>query len=272
MTNIILVAVALLPVIVLCTFVFIKDKTEKEPIGLLLKLLLFGALTCIPAAIIEIILGKIILGIVPFGGYAYYAADAFIGVALVEEGVKLAVLVLFTRKNKEFNCIFDGLIYAVFVSLGFAALENILYVLQNGLAVGIMRAVLAVPGHMFDAVLMGYFYSIWHLKEKAAFVENTLRKNGAIRTDVAPFTYKKEMWLTLLVPVAAHGFYDFCCFVGTGWSTLLLIAFVIFLYIYCFRKIFKMSRVDAYENTYVNSMMIEKYPELMEEKETEETV
>ena len=113
--------------------------------------------------------------------YLYVAVDMFIGVALVEEGFKWLTLVFFTKKSKEFNCLFDGMIYAIFVSLGFAALENILYVLNNGWVNAATRAILSVPGHMFFAVMMGYYYSRWNIFAKAREGEEWLAANGYIR-------------------------------------------------------------------------------------------
>lgn len=257
-----LLALALVPAIVLCIYVFIKDRVEKEPVGLLIKLFVFGALICFPAAYIEDFLFAIIDLFFYEETYLYILVQQFFGVGLVEEGLKFIVLLYITKNNQEFNCLFDGLIYAIFVSLGFAALENVFYVFANGIEVGIMRAFLSVPGHMFFAVLMGYYYSIWHITDKASGIEKVLINEGVIKTDLAPFNSSKEKVKALLVPVSAHCFYNTCCSIGEWWATLLLCGFVIFMYVHCFGKIRKMSDADAYENDYVRYMMAKKYPEL----------
>ena len=133
-----LICAALLPAVVLCVYVFKKDRVEKEPIGLLVKLFVLGAIVCIPGAII---FGSILEPVAadvsaPYAEQSfyealYYALEAFVVVALVEEGMKFLVLYFVTRNNKNFNSLFDGIIYAVFVSLGFAALENVLYVKEQ---------------------------------------------------------------------------------------------------------------------------------------------
>ena len=258
----VLLALALFPAIVLCIYVFKKDKVEKEPIGLLLKLFALGAFCCFPAAYIEEFLFILIDEFFCEGTYLHLIIQQFFGVAMVEEGLKFIVLLWLTRHNEEFNSLFDGLIYAIFVSLGFAALENVFYVTENGFYVGIMRAVLSVPGHMFFAVLMGYYYSIWHITDKASGIEKVLINEGVIKTDLAPFNSSKEKVKALLVPVSAHCFYNTCCSIGEWWATLLLCGFVIFMYVHCFGKIRKMSDEDAYENDYVRYMMAKKYPEL----------
>ena len=185
LNEILLFFAAVFPAIALCVYVFKKDRAEKEPIGLLFGLFALGALICFPAAmaeeavldaIVEVFksFGRVEDGIVKLSSTAYTfynIAENFVGIALVEEGLKFLVLYLVTKNNKNFNSLFDGLIYSVFVSLGFAALENVLYVTDSGFHLAIIRGVLSVPGHMFFAVIMGYYYSMWNLYGKANSLE-----------------------------------------------------------------------------------------------------
>ncbi len=278
LNDFLLLCAALFPAIALCVYVFKKDRVEKEPIGLLIGLFLLGAVACFPAAEIETGLFNCIKEIfTPFAvefedglyliGTSYKAFNLttnFIGIALVEEGLKLLILLIFTRKNKNFNSLFDGLIYSVFVSLGFAAFENVLYVLENGWLNALMRAVMSVPGHMFFAVLMGYYYSLWHVQIKAKTMEKNLKRDGVIIHDVPNFSSTGYLILSLLIPVLAHGWYDYCCTVDSIWYTILLFAFLIFLYVYCFKKVNKMSKADANDNLYSIALLIKKYPYLVE--------
>ncbi len=279
LNKILLICAALLPAAALCIYVFKKDRTEKEPLGLLLLLLGLGAVICYPAAQTE---SGLLQGIAEafsdsvstVNGITYYAdnttyimyniVENFIGIALVEEGFKFVVLFAVTRRNKNFNSLFDGLIYSVFVSLGFAALENVLYVTQYGWGNAVMRALLAVPGHMFFAVLMGYYYSMWNLFNKANALERAYKSNGFIMANAEEFTYKKYLTLSLVMPILAHGFYDFCCSVNYTLATVGLYAFVIFLYMYCFGKIKKMSRLDGDNNSLAFGLVVKKYPHLVE--------
>ena len=114
--------------------------------------------------------------------------QAYVIAALPEESFKLLALWLVLRKNPYFDEHFDGIVYAVCVGLGFAAIENIFYVLseKEWVSVAISRALLAVPGHYAFAILMGYYYSVYH------FVDHSPKIAVCI----------------LLVPVAAHGVYD----------------------------------------------------------------
>lgn len=278
LNEILLVCAALFPAIALCIYVFKKDRVDKEPIGLLFVLLAFGALICFPAAEVETFLFQWIdsffskFGVEQDGTYylpemvfkIYNAIKYFIGVALVEEGFKFLVLFFVTRNSKHFNSLFDGLIYAVFVSLGFAALENVFYVLENGWVNAVMRALMSVPGHMFFAVLMGYFYSLWHMCEKAKQQERALKRAGAIDPRRAEFSSAGYLASALLVPILAHGLYDYFCTIGTLLATVALYAFLIFLYIYCFGRIKKMSKGDMTDVTYSNVMILMKYPHLMQ--------
>ena len=275
---ILLIGAALLPAIVLCIYIFIKDRAEKEPAGLLIRLLVFGVLISIPAIFFESVLQSLFdiafasqlveteEGLVCQGPlrYLYYACEGFIVAAFVEESLKWTALYFTTRRNKNFNSLFDGLIYSVFVSLGFAGFENILYVLQYGWGTAIMQAVTSIPGHMFFAVFMGYFYSMWHMNEKAGAVERQLKGMGVIPSESIEFSGKKHLALSLLIPILIHGLYDYCLMVG---DYILIIAFyglLIGLYIYCFGVIRKMSATDMLDNRYVASMLVWKYPGIAE--------
>ena len=114
--------------------------------------------------------------------------DAFFVAALPEESFKLLALWLVLRKNRHFDEHYDGIVYAVCVGLGFAAVENVFYVFSDDdwAGVAILRALLAVPGHYAFAVIMGYYYSLYH------FVDHSNRTAAYI----------------LFVPVVAHGTYD----------------------------------------------------------------
>ena len=274
----ILIILALIPAVALCIYVYKKDRVEKEPIGLLLCLLILGAGTCIPGAEIESFLadkmheifrhiGTNEGGVIYLGSFWYrvYALiDNFINVALVEEGLKFLVLLFVTKGNKNFNSMFDGMIYAIFVSIGFAAYENVGYALDYGFDTALGRAFTAVPGHMFFAVIMGYYYSYWHLFTKVASVERDLQERDLISMDYKPKKTGTLLARALIMPVLAHGFYDYCLFID---STVALLAFNVFLmlmYFHCFAKIRKFSAKDNYTNNLAISMIVRKHPQTEE--------
>lgn len=281
MNTFFLMLAAIAPAAALCVYIYKKDRVEKEPFGLLIKLFLAGVIACVPAAAMEGYIGDIIDGIfkpyvadciISAADYAYYAVTAFIGVALIEEVCKWYFLVRITKSNKEFNSLFDGIIYAVFISLGFACFENILYVVEYGWMTAVMRALLSVPGHMFDGVFMGYYYSRWRIFEEAATIEDKYIRRGFLERKSGNFPYEKNKYLSLFVPVVMHGAYDFCCFVNEAWATIALYGLVAIMYVYCFRKINETSHADAPIEDFVINTLAQTYPQLPERIEAEKSM
>ena len=158
--NPILIAAAVIPAIVLLRFVYKEDRLDKESPGLLLSLVIFGILSTFAAIVTEQIGETVLTLLLPQNSTAYNALLYFVVVALSEEGFKYLLLKKRTWYSGEFNCQFDGIVYAVFVSLGFALWENISYVLMYGLGTAAIRAVTAVPGHACFGVFMGAFYGL----------------------------------------------------------------------------------------------------------------
>ncbi len=222
-----LLALALLPGIILMILVYKKDKIEKEPMGLLLLLFVLGVISCFPASFIESVLSRPISRL--FGeGYFYHFVNAFIGVALIEESCKFIFLRSFTWRNVHFNYRFDGLVYAVFVSLGFAAYENILYVFNYGFVTALYRAVISVPAHMMFGVFMGIYYG--------------MARHSA--NNFAPQHAKKVSFLAVLIPTLIHGFFNFCLFTNNAFLVIVFYAFVMGLYYIAFKNVNKHSRND----------------------------
>lgn len=220
-----LFALALIPVIGLLIFIYVKDKKEKEPIGLLIGLFFAGMATVISGIILELIGELILEAIFPYNPVIKALLLAFIVVAPAEELGKFVVLRLITWKNKHFDYSYDAIVYAVFVSLGFACLENIGYVFQNGLATALMRMFTAVPGHACFAVIMGYFYS------KAKYASLTNNKSG----------YTKNIWLAFLLPAFGHGVYDGILFASEASGEDLVVVFGVLLWIACVAALFVIS-------------------------------
>lgn len=182
-------AAALLPAILLSIYIW-KHDPQPEPKNWLRKAVWYGVLICIPVAFVEEGIATVLFG---DGGKPTSlfdaAVDAFFVAALPEESFKLFALWLILRKNPFYDEHFDGIVYAVCVGLGFAAVENVFYVVgedEDWVGVAVARALLAVPGHYAFAVLMGYYYSLYH------FVDRSSKTAACI----------------LLVPVLAHGIYD----------------------------------------------------------------
>jgi len=220
---------AVLPAIFLMRYVYRQDQIEPEPVGLLASLVWKGVLAALAAIVLEFIGQTVLQGLVSEDNPNYVYYTAFLVVAAVEEGTKFFFLYRRTWHDPNFNYRFDAIVYAVFVSLGFAAFENIKYVFSYGLSVALPRAILAVPGHMGFAVFMGIFYG---RAKRCADWGNR-------------FGCKVNLVLSYLFPVVLHGVYDSCCMTGTNQSTLVFVIFVLVMYLLVFRLIRHESRTDA---------------------------
>ena len=200
-----LLALAILPVIVLATYIYVKDRFQREPLYLLLLALLCGAFTTLPIILVEGWLSSLN----PYDGTGGALYTAYVVAGCTEEGFKLLFLYWLIWRNKHFDEYFDGIVYAAFVSLGFAGVENIMYVVTSDVHTGIMRAVLSVPAHFLFAVVMGYFFAL------------------------AKF-YKNRSWNMLMaffVPMLLHGTFDALLMVAEvseAMQSVCLVCFIIF--------------------------------------------
>ncbi len=216
MTTLIILFAALLPVAVLVGYILWKDRKSPEPAGQLAKAFGYGGGACLLSFCLSI----------PFGAIGLYPAEmltvadsvrtAFFAAAVPEEVAKFAVLWLLLRKNRHFDERLDGIVYAACVSLGFAALENLMYLIgeqEDFLAIGISRALFAVPGHCCFGILMGYFYSMAKFCPKG---RNTSRA------------------FILIAPILAHGLYDTLLFAMSAAPALSIVLLGLFL-VFCWR-------------------------------------
>jgi RsiW-degrading membrane proteinase PrsW (M82 family) len=190
MNVLILLSFAIAPGVCIATFIYLKDKHEREPIGLLVKSFLFG----IGSVIITLIISAPLSIFVPINtqDYSQQAVHAFLIVALVEELSKYIFVRGILYKDPNFNEPFDGIVYSVMVSMGFATLENIMYVVDGGWGVAVLRMFTAVPAHAAFAVLMGYYLGL------------------------AKFVHHKSHygWYGLGIATLFHGAYDYFWFIG----------------------------------------------------------
>lgn len=223
-----LLLVAVVPAIFLMVQVYRLDSIEKEPAPLLLRLVLFGALSGVAAGILENLLSIALSYVVPEGSMAYLVVENFLVVALVEELCKRWPVMKFAWNHPAFDYRFDAVVYCVFSALGFAALENILYVAQFGLSVAISRALLSVPGHFFFAVYMGIYLG------QAKMVERAAQRSWVELPDDESGRYLRA---SVVVPVLLHGFWDFSLSVGGGLMTAVFYVFVLVFFIDAYRKL-----------------------------------
>jgi protease PrsW len=226
----VLLLLALAPVLTILIYIYFRDKYEKEPIGLLLKGFFAGVIIMIPCAFIEIPISAIFPSSEPYSSAVW---NGFMVAGLVEELLKFVCVMLLFWRNKNFNEKFDGIVYAVFVSLGFAALENIFYVFDSGLSVGLLRAFTAVPAHALFGIIMGFYIGL-------ARFEQT--KTGSM------------LWQAFLYAWLFHGIYDFLLMTGNAIFILFEIPFMFFL----IRKALKRMKRLSEESVFKPTEIIEK--------------
>lgn len=211
MQTILVLIAALAPVAVLIYYIYRRDKYQKEPVKELLKAFGLGIMSVFASLIISTPLGS--MGLYGNEPSTLWGAlsTSFFGAAVPEEIAKFLMFWLLVRKNRFFDERMDGIVYASVVSLGFAAVENIMYLVSNyesWLAVGISRALFSVPAHFFFGVLMGYYYSLYRF---------------------CPSESKAYGWLILGAPIIAHGLFDTVLFSVNVLPSLSLILMVLFL-------------------------------------------
>jgi RsiW-degrading membrane proteinase PrsW (M82 family) len=203
---------SLAPVLIILFYIYFRDKYDKEPLGLLLKALLMGIVIIVPVIFIE----RMLMNLMPQSSKVAAAAyHAFVVAGSTEELLKFLALYLLVWKSPSFNEKFDGIVYAVFVSLGFAGVENVLYVMDGGMQTALTRALTAVPAHAIFGITMGYYLGIAHMYKELK----------------GPYLAR-----ALLVPILLHGIYDFILMVEVGWLLLLFIPYVIVLYVMGMKK------------------------------------
>ena len=226
--NLIYFLAAVLPAAYLLRYVYRHDTIEKEPAGLLWKLIGMGCVAALCSGVLEGIAEFLLQVFIDPDDPVFVILLAFLVVAVVEEGTKLFFLKRASWNHPAFNYRFDGLVYAVFVSLGFAALENVQYVVNYGLSVALPRALLAIPGHMSFAIFMGVYYG------RARLLENLGDYEGA----------RRSLRTGYFIAVFLHGFYDACAMIGTSWASAVFIIFVVIMFSVAFRTLKRESATD----------------------------
>jgi RsiW-degrading membrane proteinase PrsW (M82 family) len=190
MNPLTLLALALAPGVAISLFIYLKDKHEREPLGLLLLSFIYGGLSTVVTELIRFPVNAILYTKEEEIVYQFF--DTFFKVAFVEECSKFLFVRFILFYNKNFNEPFDGIVYAVMVSMGFATIENVIYVFQYGIATGILRMFTAVPAHAIFATIMGFYLG------------------------KAKFTHRKVFYYSILALAASslfHGLYDTLLFI-----------------------------------------------------------
>ena len=225
-----LIAAAVIPALVLLIRIYRLDRLEREPMNLLASLLVLGVISTSLASLTEQIGDLALSFFLPERHPAYPFLLYFGIVAFSEEGFKYLLLKNRTWRSPHFNCQFDGVVYAVFVSLGFALWENIGYVLRYGLATALARAITAIPGHACFGVFMGVWYGV--------------AKRRALYGD--PAGSRRSRGFAVLIPALLHGLYDYIATQQTEGLSLVFVVFVVLLFVVAYRLAVSTARGDRY--------------------------
>ena len=241
---------AILPTIILGSYIYKNDKIAKEPTSLLVKLAGCGLLSIV----LTLFLTWLLELIFPFFANTDYegldlfslAIYVFVGIALIEEFSKWIFTYIVAWNNKEFDHIYDAIVYCAFVSLSFATVENLLYVFGSesmavALGTALVRMIFSVPGHAFFGVLMGYYLGL----AKLTSIHNIKDKSS------------RYLMLSILVPATCHFLFDYLLMVGTNLSMIIFLLYTVFLYILAISRVRRMSKVttnlfqDPNQNKYI---------------------
>lgn len=226
----ILILAAVIPAAVLMVKVYKSDYIEKESTAILWRLVRAGILSALLALVEETIGQAILTRFIPQDDKRFDIIMFFVVVAVSEESSKYIFMKRESWNDPEFNCLYDGVVYAVFTSLGFALWENIQYVLSYGFSTALVRAVTAIPGHASFGVFMGVFYGL------------------AKKSDVAGEKGKCILFkvLAFLAPVLMHGSYDYLATRSEDLGQGPFFAFVVVLFILAYVIVHFTAKKDHY--------------------------
>lgn len=206
-------ALIFIPIMIIILLIYYKDKYNKEPIRVLLKYFIFGVIISFIAIYIE----KILIDKNIFTQDTDLIYTAFIVAGFTEEMLKGLVLLFLSKKEADYDEKIDGIMYSIFLSLGFATIENIIYINTKSsfsiFEIGVIRGIISVPAHIMFATTMGYYLS------KYKFEKNKVKK-------------RQSLFLMFLIPILIHGIFDFILLIQYKWTIVLFI-----IYLLCLLKI-----------------------------------
>ncbi|RWZ60245.1 intramembrane metalloprotease PrsW [Halobacillus fulvus] len=200
---------AISPAVAIMTFIYLSKKIELEPLPLIIRMFVIGVIMVFPIMFIqyafetEVIFQSPLLKSVLLAG-------------LIEEFFKWFFLLFVAYRHSAFDHHYDGIIYGVSISLGFATIENIIYLFANGIEIAVLRAIFPVSSHALFGIIMGYYLG------KAKFTESHTRLC---------------LLLGLLIPVTLHSLYDYILQVQEHTWMYWITPFMILLWVLGVRKI-----------------------------------
>ena len=272
---------AMIPGLFLCGYVLYKDRIEKEPVSLLALLFGAGAVTYVPAYFLrELTVGFIdglfadkmkfsVAGVLTYDSSAtelwHNALCAFLGFSIIQVCLKWVVLYFGTRRNKNFNYLFDGVVYSVFLSLGFAAAELVHFAMQNEGELVIAKLITCVPCHLFVGILMGYYYTMGHMRFLVNRIENRMLADKVVAEDKIR---SSAPWLicSLAVPALVNGLYEFAAASRGEFITILFYSTVFFVFGISFLAVNQLAEKECASARYLCRVIAKGHPGLTAEQ------
>ncbi|QIW80471.1 glutamic-type intramembrane protease PrsW [Bacillus tequilensis] len=211
-----IISAGIAPGIALLSYFYLKDQYDNEPVHMVLRSFFLGAVLVFPIMFIQYVLEK-----ENVGGGSFFVS--FLSSGFLEESLKWFILMVSVYPHAHFDEHYDGIVYGASVSLGFATLENILYLIGHGVEHAFVRALLPVSCHALIGVIMGFYLG------KARFSAEKARVKWLI--------------LSLAVPSLLHGSYDFILMALSNWIYYMF-PFMLFLWWFGLRKAKKARSVN----------------------------
>lgn len=270
--------IAVIPSILLAAYVFYKDRIEREPIRLLVTLFIVGFAAFIPVVLLTELFNAFFDSI--FAGYISYSPSgamiissntvyyihralcSFVSTALFQEAAVLIPLFAITKDHKEFNYLFDGVVYSVCISMGLSTADSLFHAISSGWDTFALYALSAIPSHLLFGVIRGCLYSIWHTHRTARVQEYLLDAKNVIQSS-SFFRPGKWLFACIFVPFAIHGFYSFVGYFSQASLNSMFAVLSAVVYILCFVSIRRLSALDKSITDSANDFILEKYPVLV---------
>ena len=232
MNILISVLASIIPVLIILAVIYNMSEVKKQPLWLLAILFLGGILSWVMVRYISRFLGNDIyksqIEINEALGNKGFFLVSFGIIAIIEEMSKYIVITIMCFKNKYFKNPYDAIMYAVCISLGFAFVENIMYINNYGMGVAISRAIFSIPAHASFGIIMGYYLGVSKLcRDKGETNASALTRYSAF-----------------FIPLIFHGFYDFLLNFNTESIYIIFLIYVIIMYAFVILLLFRLNRVD----------------------------
>lgn len=232
MNILISVLASIIPVLIILAVIYNSGDVKKQPLWLLTILFIGGILSWVMVRYISKFLGNDIyksqIEINEALGNKGFFLVSFGIIAIIEEISKYIVITIMCFKNKFFKNPYDAIMYAVCISLGFAFVENIMYINNFGMGVAISRAIFSIPAHASFGIIMGYYLGVSKLCCDKG------ESNASALTRYSAF----------FIPLIFHGFYDYLLNFNTESIYIIFLIYVIIMYAFVIFLLFRLNKID----------------------------